>query len=228
LYGALDGALARRVADEAHRQGLLVWSHAALIPARPGEVVAAGADVVSHAHLLALEAMPATTLELRNQLAYQPAVADHPAVRRLLAGMRERGVIFEPTLFVFRAGAAMPDTSRLFRMAQTAFAITRAAHAAGVRIAAGTDGMIGPEAGALPNLHTELELLVTHAGLTPMDALVAATHTNAEALGIADTHGTIAVGKAADLLVLDADPTADVANTRRIRFVVRAGTVVMP
>lgn len=226
LYGALDGALAQRLAEEAHRQKLLVWSHAALIPAVPSEVVGAGADIVSHAHLVALEGMPPAALEMRNRLDYDPAIAGDARVARLIATMRERRVILEPTLFVFRAGASGPDTSRARRMAETAFAITRAAHAAGVRIAAGTDGMIGQEAGSVPNLHTELELLVRHGGLTPMQAIVAATRTNAEALGIEETHGSIAPGKVADLLVVTADPTADIRNTRAVRMVVKGGTIV--
>jgi imidazolonepropionase-like amidohydrolase len=92
-----------------------------------------------------------------------------------------------------------------------------------VRIAAGTDGMGGDR--GLPNLHEELALLV-QAGLTPMEALIAGTRTAAEALGMGSSHGTIAVGKAADLLVLRADPTADIRNTRQIDFVLKRGKVV--
>ena len=91
-------------------------------------------------------------------------------------------------------------------------------------IVAGTDDIGGETDGALPNIHMELALLV-RAGLTPSEALVAATSTAARATGFGD-HGTIAVGQAADLLVLDGDPTADIGNTRRIRFVVRHARVV--
>jgi imidazolonepropionase-like amidohydrolase len=77
----------------------------------------------------------------------------------------------------------------------------------------------------LPNLHQELALLV-QAGLTPLDALIAATRTGAEVLGISASHGTIAVGKAADLLVLRADPLADIRNTRQIDFVIKRGKPV--
>jgi imidazolonepropionase-like amidohydrolase len=70
-----------------------------------------------------------------------------------------------------------------------------------------------------------MELLV-QAGLTPMEAIVAATQTSAVAAGFERDHGTIAVGKAADLLVLNADPTADIRNTTRIAYVVRRGRVL--
>jgi imidazolonepropionase-like amidohydrolase len=59
-----------------------------------------------------------------------------------------------------------------------------------------------------------------------VEAIVAATQTNAVATGFERDHGTIAVGKAADLLVLRADPTLDISNTTRIAFVVRRGQIV--
>lgn len=121
--------------------------------------------------------------------------------------------------------ANAPDTSIARRRERRAIAFTRAAHAAGVRIAAGSDDMEADSAGALPNIHHEMALLV-RAGLTPMQAIVAATQTSAIAGGFERDHGTIAVGKAADLLVLDADPGADIRNTTRIAYVVRRGRLL--
>ena len=65
-------------------------------------------------------------------------------------------------------------------------------------------------------------------GMTPMQALVAATKNGAEAAGRSADLGTIEVGKIADLLVLEADPLADIANIRRIRAVMASGRVVTP
>ncbi len=72
------------------------------------------------------------------------------------------------------------------------------------------------------SLHDELALLVD-AGLTPMQALQAATSAPATFLGLQRSQGTISVGKAADLVVLNADPLADIGNTRRIEAVVVRG-----
>jgi len=79
--------------------------------------------------------------------------------------------------------------------------------------------------GVLPNIHTELEMLV-RAGLSPMEALTAATRTNAAVLGISATHGAVEVGKTADLLVLSADPLADIRHTRQIALVIRRGQIL--
>lgn len=225
LYADLDSAAIRRVAAEARRQGLRVWSHLALMPARPSDVAAGGVDVASHAVLLAWEKSAALPgYERRADVDYA-TTGDDPAVQRVLASMHANDVLFEPTLFVFRAAGAR-DTAVARQRQALAFAMTRAAHRAGVRIVAGTDGLGSDDDGALPNIHEELRLLVEGAGLSPMDALVAATSNAAEAAGIEATHGTIAPGKAADLLVLSADPVADIRNTREIALVLRRGKVV--
>ena len=96
-----------------------------------------------------------------------------------------------------------------------------AMHRAGVKILAGSDT---PNPYVYPgeSLHTELQLLV-EAGFTPMEAIQAATIRAAEYLGKTDQLGSIAPGKFADLVLLAADPLADIANTRRIEAVILNG-----
>ena len=95
---------------------------------------------------------------------------------------------------------------------------------AGVPVAVGTDS--GASSFNVPmgwGTHHELALYVD-AGLTPMQALVAATRTEAELLsGGPAEYGTLEPGKMADLLLLAADPLADVRNTRAIERVMQAG-----
>lgn len=98
---------------------------------------------------------------------------------------------------------------------------TRDLRNAGVKLLAGTDT---PQPFVFPgfSLHEELELLV-RAGLTPLEALRTATLNPAEFLGALDSLGTVAQGKVADLVLLDADPLADIRNTRRISAVIANG-----
>jgi imidazolonepropionase-like amidohydrolase len=91
----------------------------------------------------------------------------------------------------------------------------------GIALLAGTDSPIAPSPPGLA-LHDELELLVK-GGLTPLDALRSATIEPARYLAATDSLGSIAPGKVADLIVLDADPTADVRNARRIHLVLAHG-----
>ncbi len=106
---------------------------------------------------------------------------------------------------------------------ETAIANTRREIEAGLRYGVGSDsGPSGRFSGHF--LHWELQLMV-QAGLSPLQALTAATGTNAKLIGAKDL-GTIEPGKSADLLVLDADPAADIRNTRTIHAVYVAGKSV--
>ncbi|MEW5918902.1 MAG: amidohydrolase family protein, partial [Gemmatimonadota bacterium] len=93
----------------------------------------------------------------------------------------------------------------------------------GIAILAGTDSPIAPSPPGLA-LHDELELLVK-GGLTPLDALRSATIEPARYFAATDSLGSVAPGNVADLIVLDADPTADIRNTRRIHLVMANGAL---
>ena len=95
---------------------------------------------------------------------------------------------------------------------------------AGVKIAAGSD------AGTCFNPHDEfpreLELMVRY-GMTPAQALVAATMTAAENFGVAQTLGSLELGKIADLVLVEGDPTADIGAVRDVVVVVKDGAVAV-
>jgi imidazolonepropionase-like amidohydrolase len=95
---------------------------------------------------------------------------------------------------------------------------------AGITVAMGTDaGNIGALHG--PAVFREMELMV-QAGLTPLQVLRSATVNGARMMGLEREGGTIAQGRLADLVVLDADPLADIGNTSRIHRVVKDGRLV--
>lgn len=99
-------------------------------------------------------------------------------------------------------------------------------HEQGIAVAAGSDaGNIGMLHG--PALHRELERMVA-AGLTPMQALLAATRGGAIAMQRQNELGSLNVGKMADLVVLDDDPLRDISNTQKIRHVIKNGLLFNP
>jgi hypothetical protein len=151
-----------------------------------------------------------------------PAVHDHPDNGRVPQKLRE----FWPVYLRQSGcpqGGALEDRRREFAKYQE---LTGKLHRAGVPLLAGTDS---PEPHVTPgcSLHQELELLV-ESGLSPAAALRCATLNNAAALRQQDHLGSIAVGKLADLVLLDANPLEDIHNTRKIEKVIRSGVVCIP
>ncbi|HUQ99594.1 MAG TPA: amidohydrolase family protein [Gemmatimonadaceae bacterium] len=119
-----------------------------------------------------------------------------------------------------RANAVAPSDSMVVT-AYFSFDRTRDLNKGGVRLLAGTDT---PQPYVYPgfSLHDELALFV-RSGLTPLEALRTATYNPAEYLNALDSLGTVATGKVADLVLLDANPLSDIHNTRRISAVIANG-----
>jgi imidazolonepropionase-like amidohydrolase len=126
---------------------------------------------------------------------------------------------------IFKDGYPIAGDKLSARRWEVSRQIVNTLHAAGVRILAGTDAPM-PQVYPGFALHKELELLV-EAGLSPADALRAATIWPAEFLGMSDSIGSIATGKRADLLLLDGNPLSDISQTQRIRAVVLDGRLLL-
>jgi imidazolonepropionase-like amidohydrolase len=123
--------------------------------------------------------------------------------------MIDAGIFLVPTLLetmadVTSSPAGQAKSAHWHAVAQESIG---ASAAAGVKIAVGTDAGLSPKHGT--NLK-ELGLLVRFGGLTPMQAIVAATSTSAELCGLSDQLGTVEAGKLADLVVVRGDPLADI------------------
>jgi imidazolonepropionase-like amidohydrolase len=144
----------------------------------------------------------------------------------ILDRMAERGIFFVPTFAVYdyhRKSALPHIRERAKELEEHHAASLRRALAAGVKVAAGTDaGGHGHPANAM-----EIACLVK-AGMTPLQALRAATGWAAECIGRGDDLGTVEAGKLADIVVVDGDPLADVAvlqNPAQIALVVKGGEI---
>jgi imidazolonepropionase-like amidohydrolase len=190
-HGPRDAAFTRDemrvLVDESHALGRKVMCHAL---GGPGLRLAieSGVDSIEHGSYL----------------------ADEPD---LFAMMAERGTFFTPTLLVYVYHRDSP-TPHVRERARGLYArhleSVAMARAAGVKISAGTDaGGHGHPANA-----RELECLV-EAGLSPMEALCAATGGAAECLGWERELGTVEVGRLADLVAVDGDPLRDIALLQR-------------
>jgi len=141
--------------------------------------------------------------------------------------MVENGVFYVPTLNVTQdeeriLERGMPDfmVEKVLGSAKAHLEGFQKALKAGVKIACGADS--SPVADFTLS---EIEHLAK-AGMTEMEALIAATRTSADLCGVADRMGTVEVGKLADLIVVSANPLEDISNIRKLKLVLKGGKLV--
>lgn len=245
IYANVDKDLMKMVCDEASNQGLEIWAHAAIPPTRPSEVSTAGVKTMSHAGDL-IQYELAEELIDRHAFESRKAAQDYreklkqikwdnssPKVKSLLKLMKSNNNILDATLFVYYHGITDPARTQYFKdnnipidsfRFKTAMEFTKVAYKNGIKIGAGSDSMIAEDHQTI-NLHKELELLV-EAGLSPIDALRAATIINAEVVGQEKHIGSIEAGKLANLVILDNNPLQDIRNTTSIRYIIKRGAVI--
>ncbi|MET8289400.1 SAM-dependent methyltransferase [Streptomyces sp. NPDC005132] len=228
----LDGPTASAVTAAARREGLLTVAHVA-DEETVRAALAAGVDAYTHVPLAA----PLPGDLVARTAADGRFVIPTLAMMEMSSGARGgRGLADDD-----RIAAHLPaDAAAAIRRGTEGLAVTvpspdldfahalgttRRLHEAGVTLVAGTDANNAPGR-ACPvvhgaALHRELELLVA-AGLTPVEALRAATSAPARLFGLSD-RGRIAPGLRADLLLVEGDPTTDITATRAIRRIWRRG-----
>ncbi|HEX9728472.1 MAG TPA: amidohydrolase family protein [Gemmatimonadales bacterium] len=144
--------------------------------------------------------------------------------------MIEHGTYLVPTLMAGEAVEALAQSGRLTgERAAKALAIApimrhsfRAAVAAGVKIALGTDAGVMPHG---RNGH-EFTLMVELGGMTPMQAIVAGTGNAADLLGWSELVGSVQAGRFADIVAVHGDPLSDITLLERVDFVMKGGAIV--
>jgi len=216
IYANLPGHLVARLVAEGRRQNFPVWTHLQVYPASPYDAL--GATVVSHACMIARFAREPDKAQYGHgaEPSYAGLTAADPAIAKYIAALARSGSLLDATLSVY----APKGTPRC--QIELAGDITRAAHKAGVKIIAGTD-TDGQGDDPYPVVGHELERLVRHAGLTPNEAIMAATANAAIALGKQGDIGTLEAGKFANMAFLKKDPLQDIANVRSVTLTVKRG-----
>ena len=132
--------------------------------------------------------------------------------------MKKRGTILDATLYVYFSDDSGVDC----KYALTA-KLAGEAYRAGIPISAGTDDEPGDSSDNYSALSQEIILLVDGAGLTPVDAIRAATLNGARTIGRDEDMGSIEVGKMANFVILDKDPLSDIRNIRSVYMTVKNG-----
>ncbi len=208
-------------------------------PHQPQFVDEEVASMVEEAHRVGLKVMSHAQSEVGIQLALRNGVdtiehaiyLDAQTIDMLL----EKDAVVVPTfsivnaLVTFGRAAGVPDYAmkKAEESHKAHLESIRSAYEAGVKIATGTD-FIGPVGVAHGDNAIELEILVKQIGMSPMEAITSATRIGAEALGLEDEIGTLSVGKKADLLIVDGDPSQDISLLKQkpaIELVMKSGQI---
>jgi hypothetical protein len=219
IHADLAAPEVRRITEEAHRQGMKVWAHSMVVPARPAEVVSAGVDVISHVCDIAWEAMSVVPPRYHHDMTpqYGSFTAGSAVFTQLFDEMRQRGIVLDATLATYARQTPASDLPGGCNI-DFARSLVRRAAELGVAVAAGSDFVTSPQ-DPYPALHVELEELVRGGGLTSMQAIAAATTVAARTIGIEATHGILAHGRPVSFVLLRDDPLADIANLRSVQAV---------
>jgi imidazolonepropionase-like amidohydrolase len=232
--------LYRAIIDEAHEHDIHVYAHV-LELADVKDLVRAGIDGFAHMvrdkdvddELIGLLKQRPNVFfqqtlwgERRSIYPSKPAWVDEPLLRETFSQeeLKLLGDSFTPN--PNRSAQEAQAEERAHARAHVNLRNIGKLNAAGVKLVLGTDtgGVSGGQYFGLGS-HIELEMLATKAGLTPMQALAVGTRNTAQIMRL-DQLGTVAAGKSADFLVLDANPLDNIANTRRINRVYLRGQEV--
>ena len=215
LYAGLSENIMENLTKEAHEMDMKVWSHASQFPLVIQDILNIDIDVICHAGLLAYTSANVPSKyhdwlpNLYNNEHYQvfPEKLD---VDSILKTMSQNNTILDATLLAWKG------SDKSFELATK---IIKRAHEHGVKITTGTDVQ------GFPTLE-ELYLLVEVVGLSPKEALMSSSKNGAEAIGIEKTHGTIEIGKVANLILLNENPLVNIRNVEKIDLILIRGNAL--
>jgi hypothetical protein len=251
IYSSMKPEIVEAITSAAHARGITVTGH---IPRGMTAIdaVTAGMDQINHLEYLGpyFAAYPQGVDGRPDPTGIPELQADSERAKQLIEVLRRRGTLLDPTLASYELVAHTVPLEQLEpgvyhlppqlkqalesppigherkplveRQGEIRREAIRRLHAAGIPIVAGTDQGIPGH-----SLHREMELYV-EAVFTPLEALQSATIQAARALGRERDAGSLQVGRRADVVLLDADPLADIHNTRRVWRTIAAGVVYEP
>jgi imidazolonepropionase-like amidohydrolase len=251
IYSSVKPEIVKAICTDAHARDMTVTGH---IPNGMTAIdgINDGMDQINHIQYeMPYFAHPVFGSDGKPDYSKPPVVeVDGPKAKELIAVLKAHHTVLDPTVALFEtflntvpldqlepgidhlppqlrealdSPPAPADKAALVTARwQSLMATLRALHAAGIPMVAGTDQCIPGY-----SLHREIELYV-QAGFTPLEALQSATIEAARALGVEAESGSLAPGKRGDVLLLDADPLADIHNTRKVWRTVAAGAVYSP
>lgn len=207
IYNDLSADLVLKITKEAHKQGLLAWSHAAVFPASPWQVASAKVNSMSHASdmLYGLD----KDGEIAREDLYD--TINYKRLDRLLLLMKENNVVLDATNYTAENNDNVNNVK-----------ITKRANELGVKVSVGTDWPYLYDGIFLSPFYEEINLFADKCGFTNAQILHSATVIGAESIGLTD-RGILEKGKRADVYILNTNPLENIDNLKDGYMVVKAG-----
>ncbi|USD23271.1 amidohydrolase family protein [Microbulbifer variabilis] len=228
IYADVEAETVPLLANAAKRHGLKVWSHAYIGPSKPLDIVNAGVETISHASDMSAQLVDNFKAWRRKTAEFDDSawekMLQKDSYLDLFDAMKEKGTILDATLTVFERRNDLNEKYR--QLDQLSTQMTQFAYQSGITIAAGTDAFSDLENDTTPMIHHELKLLVDEIGMTPLEAIQAATLNAAKVIGIEGSVGSIEEGKKANMVVLSESPETNIENSQAIAHVVKNGRFI--
>jgi len=223
LYANLNSKLINDIVNEANKQNIPVWSHAALIPTKPSQIIKSGVISFSHSYNLVYEYIgdenvPKTWFETdlsKNNVDFWDEEYEKLNLSGLYKEIKNENVVLDATMSL---KAGHENSIKYHWRYEMSKRITRDAKKAGVKVSAGSDS-------GETFVQHEMKLLVNECEFSEMEAIVAATKNSAQATGILKSEGTIEVGKTANLLILHNNPIETIENIDSVFMVIKHGKI---
>lgn len=222
MYANLSNNEVIKIVEEAKRQNIPVWSHAALQITKPSEIIASGVISISHANMLVYENDDSENL-INSWINHKPSGKEKEFwdkefekldFSELYKLMINHNVVLDATTSILVMYKNEPKMVWRYEIGKR---IIQQAHKKGVLISAGSDS------DQVTFVQHEMKLLVNECGFRPLEAIIAATKYSAMATGILEREGTIEVGKKANLLFLNSNPIENIEHIDDIFLVVKNG-----
>lgn len=207
IYADLSALLINKIVKEANKQGLMTWSHSAVFPASPNQVINAKVNTMSHASDIMYGLNTNDTIT-RGNLAEN---INYNSLNKLLLKMKKNNIILDATNYIAEQNDMVNSVK-----------ITKQARKLGVKVSVGTDWPYLYESEA--PFFKEIKLLINKSGFSTTEALYAATKIGAESIGLYD-RGMIEKGKRADILIINKNPLENIENLKSTFMVIKSGIV---
>jgi imidazolonepropionase-like amidohydrolase len=222
MYAYLSNNEVMNIVEEAKRQNIPVWSHAALQIAKPSEIISSGVISISHANMLVYENDKSENLikswidhkSNGKEKEFWDKEFEKLDFSELYKLMIKNNVVLDATMSVLETHKNTPQMVWRYEIGKR---IIQKAYNEGVFIGAGSDS------DQSTFVQHEMKLLVNECGFSPLEAIIAATKYSAMATGILEVEGTIEVGKKANLLILNSNPLENIEHIDDIFLIVKNG-----